>query len=338
MIIKDFIDKIDGEFALTTELRDKLFREIIPTGIGEILDVVNYIERVFTFDMVGASQVNLPYDFAYPLRMTITDIEYTRVDLKDLQEGEFYSIALNQIDLFSYNTALSINNVENANIDILRSREVEGYYFRLSDETDNEFGIIYDNTNIYYPTNVFNSIRNLKIEAIADNDIVRFNDNDVLTIKTEYSVLDIKLQSGTNTYWVAGDGSTYTDNTFTTLITRANPNHRNFQLRLNDAVTGELKLYYKMTKPNYVNVNENEEILDLFEKQIRLYCLKELNLHARKTQTHLTYKNEYRESMAVLSQKKGKATENKIRRRIASDFKPHRLPFQGTGSGSFRLG
>lgn len=342
MRIKDFINRIDAEYALTPDVEERLMSEFIPDGLGRILDILNLNEKKYTVTLDNESSILLPVDFSYPLAVKYgdSDVEYDRVDFQYLEKEEQYAIALTSSGLHSYNTAMKAMNVVSASVKYTRSKYNHGYLYTFKDtETpQNEFGKLYDNENVYYPTNTFTSRRGLMFELTNDDDVVRVRDNDKLRLKTEHGIFEVSLDSTKVQYYLAEDGSAYEESALTTLISRAKPIYQNFSMHFYSGLTGAVDIYYRRTKEIYVNVNEDEPLIDRFYTALFVYCLYRLYLSSRKTQLAGVYKSEFNEELIILGSKKGKEREFRIPRRVASNQRPFRYPFQSGGRTWLRRG
>ena len=223
MFIARFIDDIDREIALTPELEEKLFTVIIPNGLGEILDYIFLNEGVYKLTLSNQNNVKLPLDFGFPIDLTVDNVPYERLQSSKIRNtANSYSINLGS-DKYSYNTPLRIDEVLSMSLYPLRSKQEIGYRISVVDiDGDNSKGYIYDNENIFYPADN-TAIIQARLDVEAGDDIIRIKDGDTLYIKTMTSILKIPLREGVTEYYLAEDGSIYSDSGLTDLIVRAKP-------------------------------------------------------------------------------------------------------------------
>lgn len=329
MILQRFLlNEIDDEFQLDADRKRKMIESIIPSGLDNIMSALSLNERTFETELSAQQIVKLPYDFTYANKVEVEGSEYDRVDMKDLEEGLEYAIELDYNTLRGYNQALTVKDILAANIETTRSREVDGYRFEIRDVADNVLAIINDSENILYQQAPFASAQQIKLVIVPDQDIVRVKDDDILQLKTYFSVLELRLLDGTTQYFVAEDGSLYQDQALTTLLTRSRPSFSLFRLHFPADTTGTLKLYYVRSLPKYINAYEDEPLIDLYKLALKAFCLKELYFSNRKTQSAAIWERKYQQELQFLLVKKGKMKEFKTPRRVAPNFRPFRLPFQ----------
>jgi hypothetical protein len=325
MILSDFLNKINRDISLTPDLRRKLFATIIPNGLGEILDFINLNEAVYSKTLSAESEVQLPLNFGYPQQVRIGETKYDRVDLNGLLNStNKYGILLNNNNL-DYTSPLIIANVRAMGLDPLRSRELLGSAYEVRDLSDNVLARMYDNEHIFYIQTVISDRRQIKINIVPTDDIARHRDGDILYIKTQEGVLEIILKAGVNEYFLAEDGSTYTEQALTTLITRAVPRKTgSYILKFNGATSGNLEVYYKISHDKYVNQNEDEPMIDDYYQALRFFVLKELYDGINKQRRSSQYELKYQGQIQLLLNKKGKITENRIERQVTPSANVYR--------------
>lgn len=278
MLIKDFIKNVTDFIQYDApDIREFIYRKALYETEKKVLTFLKTRIKFFSKEFIDIPPdlIKVPFTIYSIRKFYLNNIpifasnKFPPTDNRFFYEKKYYQ---NQ-----YNIPLRISQLLSVNIPLRKSTEKNGVIYEFFEVNPQDgslnqipFAYIYDNENVLYTNYLPDDDIQIALQIRAVNDIIRIRDND-LEIVSNYGYLKIQLGNviQDSIFYLAEDGSLYSDYQLTNLIKRNSIISYSDIVSYNPKNTNDkIDIIYLENPYNHINLNENDELLDLYYSAI----------------------------------------------------------------------